>query len=84
MRGTHDGPLNGLPPSHRIIEIGAYEVVELSENGITTLTDYFDTSEINEQLGVAFPAFIGQPPNLVWKNTMYLKPTALLTLYIRQ
>lgn len=64
MRGTHDGPLNGLPPTHRTIEVGAVEVVDLSEDGITSLTGYFDMSELNEQLGLTFPAIIGQLPTL--------------------
>lgn len=68
MRGTHEGPLNGLPPTHRTIEVGAVEVVELSENGITSLTGYFDMSEINEQLGLTFPAIIGQLPKLAWEK----------------
>lgn len=64
MHGTHDGPLNGLPPTHQTIELNAVDTVTLSEEGITAIRGYFDMSEVNEQLGLTFPTVIGQLPKL--------------------
>lgn len=64
MHGTHDGPLDDLPPTHETIELNAVDVVTLSEEGITSITGYFDMSDVNEQLGLTFPAVIGQLPKL--------------------
>lgn len=64
MHGTHNGPLNGLPPTHKTIELNAIDVVTLSEEGITSITGYFDMTDVNEQLGLTFPAVIGQLPKL--------------------
>lgn len=65
MRGTHDGPLGGLPPTHRTVEVDAVDIVTCSEDGITSVTGYFDMAEFKEQLGLAFPTIIGQFPTLL-------------------
>lgn len=64
MHGSHDGPLQGLPATHRTVDIDVVEVVTLSGDGITSITGYFDRVELNEQLGLTFPAVIGQLPKL--------------------
>lgn len=64
MHGTHDGPLNGVPPTHRTIEINAVDAVILSEDGITAIRGYFDMSEVTEQLGLTFPTVLVQLPKL--------------------
>lgn len=65
MHGTHDGPLDGPPPTHRTIELDTVDVVKISEEGITSITGYFDISDMNEELGLTFPEVIGQLPKLV-------------------
>lgn len=65
MNGTHDGPLGALPPTHRTVEVDAVDVVMSSEDGITSVTGYFDMAEFKEQLGLAFPTIIGQFPTLL-------------------
>lgn len=64
MRGTHDGPLRGIPPTHRAVEVDAVDVVTVSEGEITSVTGYFDMSELTEQLGLTFPTILGQLPKL--------------------
>lgn len=64
MHGTHDGPLQGLPPTHRTVEVDGVDVVTFSEGGIIAVTGFFDMSEINEQLGLTFPTIISQLPKL--------------------
>lgn len=64
MHGTHEGPLRGLPPTRRTVELDAVDVVTLSEDGITAVRGYFDTSALNEQLGLTFPGIVGQLPRL--------------------
>lgn len=64
LHGTHHGPLQGLPPTHRTIEVDGVDVVKLSEEGITSIAGYYDMSDFNEQLGLTFPAVVGQLPKL--------------------
>lgn len=65
MRGTHEGSLNGLPPTGRSLDLDGVDVVTISDEGITSVRGYFDMSEVNEQLGLTFPTVIGQLPKLV-------------------
>lgn len=64
MRGTHTGSLAGLPPTGQTIELDGVDVVEFSDDGIASITGYFDQKEFAEQLGLTFPSVIGQLPSL--------------------
>lgn len=64
MRGTNTGPMAGLPPTGRKIELDGVDVVKISDNGILSITGYFDQKEFAEQLGLTFPTVIGQLPSL--------------------
>lgn len=64
MRGTHTGTLAGLPPTGRTIALEGVDVVEISEDGILSITGYFDQKEFAEQLGLTFPTVLGQLPSL--------------------
>jgi len=64
MRGTHKGPFEGIPPTGNGIELDGLEVVTVSDDGITSITGYFDGTEIADQLGLTFPAIVGQLPTL--------------------
>lgn len=38
MHGTHDGPLEGLPPTGNAITLDGVDIVTVSEDGITSIT----------------------------------------------
>lgn len=52
MRGTHDGPLEDLPPTGETIALPATDIIEVADNGITSVRGYFDTRTMMEQLGL--------------------------------
>jgi predicted ester cyclase len=64
MRGTHSGPFDGLPPTGNEIELDGVDVVTVSDDGITSITGYFDQRAFVEQLGLTFPTVVGQLPTL--------------------
>jgi steroid delta-isomerase-like uncharacterized protein len=64
MHGTHDGSFEGLPPTGNELELDGVDVVTVSEDGITSITGYFDQQSFIEQLGLTFPAIVGQLPTL--------------------
>jgi steroid delta-isomerase-like uncharacterized protein len=61
MTGTNTGPFNGLPPTGRDVSLGGVDVIETSPNGIATVTGYFDSRTVPEQLGLQV---IVQPPSV--------------------
>ncbi|MFT4889275.1 MAG: steroid delta-isomerase-like uncharacterized protein [Halobacteriales archaeon] len=63
-RGTHSGPLAGLPPTGTAFELDGVDVMTVSEEGITSVRGYFDQETFAEQLGLTFPAIVGQFPRL--------------------
>lgn len=68
LHGTHDGPLQGLPATHNTIEVDGVDVVNLSEEGIISITGYYDMSDFKAQLGLTFPTVIGQLPKLTLRK----------------
>jgi len=64
MRGTHAGPFEGLPPTGNELELDGVDVVTVSDDGITSITGYLDQNEVADQLGLTFPAVVGQLPML--------------------
>lgn len=64
MRGTHTGVFQGLPPTGREIALDGADVITVSEDGFESMRLYFDQSSMVEQLGLTFPAVIGQLPKL--------------------
>lgn len=63
--GTHTGTLDGLPPTGNTVEFDGVDVYSISEKGIESTRIYFDQSAMADQLGLTFPAIIGQSPKLV-------------------
>jgi steroid delta-isomerase-like uncharacterized protein len=53
LRGTHDGPLRGLPPTGRKMEIRSTAIFDFDGEKIVNERVYFDTATIFRQLGVA-------------------------------
>ncbi len=52
-RGTHTGPLDGIPPTGRRAEVVGCNVVEIRDGKIHRERDYFDTMALMRQLGLA-------------------------------
>jgi steroid delta-isomerase-like uncharacterized protein len=64
MVGTHAGVFEGVPPTGERIELEGTDVVTVSREGIESITGYFDQREVLDQLGLTFPAVLGQVPTL--------------------
>lgn len=52
MKGTNTGPFQGLPATGRPISLPGVDVIEIGSDGIKTVTGYFDTRAIPDQLGL--------------------------------
>jgi len=64
MYGTHEGPFGPLPPTGNAVELSGVDVIRFSEDGISSIDGYFDMAEFKSQLGLTFPAVVGQLPKL--------------------
>lgn len=64
MHGTHEGMREGLPPTGNVIALDGASVVELSEDGISSIRGYYDQNELADQLGLTFPDILGQLPRM--------------------
>lgn len=66
ITGTHEGEFKGLPPTGREVEIWAMSKFLIEDGQVEEWYTYYDTSELQDQLGLSFPEIIGQLPKLVW------------------
>jgi len=64
LHGTHTGPFDGLPPTGNEIALDGVDVVTVSDDGIESITGYFDQRAFTDQLGLTFPAVLRQVPTL--------------------
>lgn len=64
--GTHEGNLNGLPPTGRSVGIRIMTKIRIEEGKVQQQRVYINQQEFADQLGLTFPAIIGQLPKLVW------------------
>lgn len=62
---THKGEFDGLPPTHNHVEVRAMSTYYIEGDLIQEQYVYFDRQAVTEQLGLTFPAVIGQLPTLV-------------------
>lgn len=62
--GTHDGEFQGLPPTNREIELWAVDKFLITNGQVEEWESYYDTAELQDQLGMTFPTVIGQLPKL--------------------
>jgi steroid delta-isomerase-like uncharacterized protein len=66
--GTHEGPLEGVPPTGETATVPLVSVIRVSDDGITEWRDFWDQVTFREQLGLTFPAVLGHVPRFLrWK-----------------
>jgi steroid delta-isomerase-like uncharacterized protein len=58
LRGTHEGELRGIPPTHKPFECRCLAVFEFEGEGLVCERVYFDTATILSQLGLV-PGQVG-------------------------
>lgn len=68
ISGTHEGEFMGIPPTYREIEIWAIDKFIVEDGQVVEWRPYFDSQEIPDQLGLSFPAVLGQLPKLAWRK----------------
>ena len=66
FRGTHAGPMNGIPATGRAVAARGMSIVRLEDGRIVDERAYWDTNEVAAQLGLTFPAVVAQLPKLAW------------------
>ena len=52
LRGTHEGELRGIPPTHKPFECRCLAIFEFEGEGLVCERVYFDTATILGQLGI--------------------------------
>ena len=52
LRGTHEGELRGIPPTHKPFECRCLAIFEFEGEGIVCERVYFDSTTIAAQLGL--------------------------------
>ena len=52
MTGTNTGEFAGLPPTQHAVSLPGIDVLETGSDGIATVTGYFDSALLPEQLGL--------------------------------
>lgn len=50
--GTHEGSINDIPPTGEEITLPGVSIIAVSDDGITSWTDYWDQQQYAEQLGI--------------------------------
>lgn len=68
VSGTHTGAFQGLPPTGRALEVGTMVKVLVVDGQIEEWHEYYNRQEVPEQLGLTFPAILGQLPGLAWRK----------------
>ena len=52
MRGTNRGPVQGLPPTGKCVELPGADFIRVCDGAIRSVDGYFDTKAFAEQLGL--------------------------------
>ncbi|MFC7225416.1 ester cyclase [Halalkalicoccus sp. GCM10025322] len=52
FHGTQEGEFNGIPPTGETVDAPLVSIITVSDDGITSWTDYWDQMELAEQLGL--------------------------------
>lgn len=66
--GTHEGPLEDIPPTGNSVVVPSMTVIDVSDDGITSWRDYWDQQTFAEQLGLEFPAILPLVPKILVKK----------------
>jgi steroid delta-isomerase-like uncharacterized protein len=66
--GTHDGPLQGIPPTGNAVSVPTMTVIDVGEDGITSWRDYWDRETFSAQLGLGFPEILPLLPRIVLRK----------------
>lgn len=62
--GTHEGALEGIPPTGNAVVVPGVTVIDVSDDGITSWRDYWDQETFSEQLGLTFPQIVPLIPRI--------------------
>jgi len=62
--GTHDGPMEGIPPTGNDVAVPTMTVIDASDEGITAWRDYWDGQAFADQLGLTFPSILTLLPGM--------------------
>lgn len=68
VRATLKGELKGIPPTGNQVDHYGMEKYLIADNKVQEVNIYFDARELPKQLGLTFPAVIGQLPKLTWRK----------------
>jgi steroid delta-isomerase-like uncharacterized protein len=72
ITGTHEGPLDGLPPTGRSVDIRGVGKFVVDDGTVEACYLYYDSREMATQLGVTFPEILGHLPKLAWRKVKTL------------
>jgi steroid delta-isomerase-like uncharacterized protein len=83
MTGTNTGPLNGLPPTDKVVRLDGVDVFDVGTHGIRSVRGFFDSADLPRQLGlevIVQPKQIGgrvkgQRAAVVWRMAGLPVPT---------
>lgn len=67
-RGTHKGEINGIPPTDRVVEVTGMAKTLITDGNVQEDRIYYNFYEVLDQLGLTFPAVLGQLPKLAWRK----------------
>lgn len=62
--GTHEGSLEGIPPTGNSVVVSSMTVIDVSDDGITSWRDYWDQQTFSEQVGLTFPEIVPLIPKI--------------------
>lgn len=66
--GTHKGEFNGIPPTQREVEFQGMDNIMITDGKVKEHRVYYDSREMQTQLGLTFPEALGVLPRLAWRK----------------
>ncbi|WP_436343480.1 ester cyclase [Natronorubrum sp. FCH18a] len=73
LTATHDGSMDGIPPTDRRMSINGMSIVHVEDGKLVDDRAYWDMQDVSAQLGLAFPAVVGQLPKLAYRKVAGLR-----------
>ena len=71
---THDGPLGGLPPTGRRVEIRGASILRFDSGVVQEHRFHTNMDDVKAALGLTFPQVIGQLPTLLVGKAQSYRP----------